>query len=324
MTNYGEESIIGSAAALSMEDIVYGQYREAGVFLHRGLTLKEFMSQCYGNMNDLGKGRQMPVHYGSRRLNFHSISSPLATQIPQATGAAYALKREGKQAVSMCYFGDGAASEGDFHAGLNMAATLECPVLFFCRNNGFAISTPTDEQYKGDGIAARGIGYGMATVRVDGNDIFAVYNATIKARDYAIETSRPVLIEAMTYRVSHHSTSDDSSAYRNKNEADEWVRKDNPIVRLRKFLQSKDWWSTELEQGWREQTRKELLNEFTLAEDVKKPPIRELFTDVYADVPPHLQSQYEEMQRIISTYPEFYPTSDYVNPKDYIDPQTLP
>lgn len=153
MTNYGEEaSHVGSAAALHPDDVVFGQYREAGVLLHRGYTLDEFMNQCYGNKLDEGKGRQMPVHYGSVKLNFQTISSPLGTQIPQAVGAAYALKRAKKNNIAICYFGDGAASEGDCHAAMNMAATTEAPVIFFCRNNGYAISTPTSEQYRGDGI----------------------------------------------------------------------------------------------------------------------------------------------------------------------------
>ena len=199
MTNYGEEAThIGSAAALETDDVVYGQYREAGVLVWRGFSLKEFMSQCYGNVDDLGKGRQMPIHYGSSKINFVTISSPLGTQIPQAVGTAYALKGRGR--VVMCYFGEGAASEGDAHAALNFAATLECPVIFFCRNNGYAISTPIKDQYRGDGIAARGPGYGINTLRVDGNDVFAVYNGTKMAKKFALKENKPVLIEALTYR----------------------------------------------------------------------------------------------------------------------------
>ncbi|KAJ8957254.1 hypothetical protein NQ318_007818 [Aromia moschata] len=163
MTNYGEEaSHIGSAAALNNEDVVYGQYREVGVLLWRGFTLQQFVDQCYGNKDDTsGKGKQMPVHYGSKKLNFVTISSPLGTQMPQAVGSAYALRNTNR--VVICYFGDGAASEGDAHAAFNFAATLECPVILFCRNNGYAISTPVEEQYKGDGIAARGPSYGIHT-----------------------------------------------------------------------------------------------------------------------------------------------------------------
>ena len=201
MTSYGEEAAnCGSAFALTNEDVVYAQYREQGVLLARGFTLEEFMNQCFSNAKDYGKGRQMPVHYGSKKLNFHTISSPLGTQIPQAAGAAYALKLAKKQAVCIAYFGDGAASEGDFHAALNMASTRDCPAIFFCRNNGFAISTSTKDQYRGDGIASRGLGYDIPTFRVDGNDFFSVYAVTKLAKEICLKEHRPVLIEAMTYR----------------------------------------------------------------------------------------------------------------------------
>lgn len=143
----GEEAThVGSAAALEPQDIVFAQYREQGILLWRGFTLQQCMDQCFSNISDLGKGRQMPIHYGSKALNYHTISSPLATQIPQAVGAAYACKLSLPSTVPICYFGEGAASEGDFHAALNFAATLEVPILFFCRNNGYAISTPTHDQ----------------------------------------------------------------------------------------------------------------------------------------------------------------------------------
>jgi len=131
-------------------------------------------------------------------------------------------KLQGKQACAVCYFGDGAASEGDFHGALNFAATLSCPVIFFCRNNGYAISTPISEQYKGDGIAVRGVSYNIHTVRCDGNDMWAVYDAMSAARDIAVENQLPVLVEAMTYRGGHHSTSDDSSRYRGDGEISSW------------------------------------------------------------------------------------------------------
>lgn len=132
MTNYGEEGThFGSAAALNHDDLVFGQYREAGVLMYRGFTLHQFMSQCYGNVDDLGKGRQMPVHYGSTDLNFVTISSTLATQMPQAVGAAYHLKRTKSGRAVICYFGEGASSEGDAHAALNFSATLDCPIIFF-------------------------------------------------------------------------------------------------------------------------------------------------------------------------------------------------
>ncbi|KAI8866568.1 hypothetical protein GQ42DRAFT_181237 [Ramicandelaber brevisporus] len=306
MTSYGEEAIVGSAAALKPNDVVFGQYREAGVLMYRGFTLDEFMDQCYSNDKDHGKGRQMPVHYTSEKLHFQTISSPLGTQIPQAAGAAYALKRDGDGRVVICYFGEGAASEGDFHAGLNMAATLECPVIYFCRNNGYAISTPAVEQYKGDGIASRGIGYGIDTIRVDGNDIWAVYNAVSKARDIAVSTNKPVLVEAMTYRVGHHSTSDDSSAYRSKQEVDEWKTRDNPVTRMRHYLEKKGWWDEAKDKDFRVIRRKEILTSFAAAEKRKKPSIAEMFSDVYEEIPKHLQEQQKEVEELIAKYPEYY------------------
>jgi 2-oxoisovalerate dehydrogenase E1 component alpha subunit len=241
MPNIGEEAThIGSVSALNPDDVVFGQYREAGVILYRGFPLQQIAHQCFSNALDLGKGRQMPVHYGSKELHFQTISSPLATQIPQASGAAYALKREGKGRVVICYFGEGAASEGDFHPALNMAATLKCPVIFFCRNNGYAISTPTSEQYAGDGIASRGAGYGMPTIRVDGNDLLAVHDAVAEARKIAAQ-NQPVLIEAMTYRGGHHSTSDDSTRYRSIEEIQYWTENDNPITRTRLLMEHQGW-----------------------------------------------------------------------------------
>lgn len=169
MTSFGEEgNHVGSAAALEPQDLIYGQYREAGVLLWRGYTMQNFMNQCYGNAEDLGKGRQMPMHFGTKDLNFVTISSPLTTQLPQAVGSAYAFKQQkNNDKICVVYFGDGAASEGDAHAAFNFAATLKCPIIFFCRNNGYAISTPTSEQYGGDGIAGKGPAYGLHTIRWD-------------------------------------------------------------------------------------------------------------------------------------------------------------
>ncbi|XP_014117914.1 PREDICTED: 2-oxoisovalerate dehydrogenase subunit alpha, mitochondrial [Pseudopodoces humilis] len=312
MTNYGEEGThVGSAAALDASDLVFGQYREAGVLLYRGYPLELFMAQCYGNASDPGKGRQMPVHYGCPERHFVTISSPLATQIPQAVGAAYAIKRADASRAVVCYFGEGAASEGDAHAGFNFAATLECPIVFFCRNNGYAISTPTSEQYRGDGIAARGPGYGLLSIRVDGNDVFAVYNATREARRRAVAENQPFLIEAMTYRIGHHSTSDDSSAYRSVDEVNYWDKQDHPISRLRHYMARRGWWDEEEEKAWRKSSRKMVLEAFEQAEREPKPPPHLLFSDVYREMPPRLRRQREELQRHLETYGEHYPLQNF-------------
>ncbi|PTU24047.1 hypothetical protein P175DRAFT_0497163 [Aspergillus ochraceoroseus IBT 24754] len=319
MVSAGEEGIsVGSAAALTPDDVVFAQYRETGVFQQRGFTLKNFMNQLFSNRHDSGRGRNMPVHYGCNYPRTHTISSPLATQIPQASGAAYALKLQALQnpdtppRIVACYFGEGAASEGDFHAGLNIAATRSAPVVFICRNNGFAISTPTLEQYRGDGIASRGVGYGIDTIRVDGNDIFAVYEAMQEAREIALsDGGRPVLIEAMSYRVSHHSTSDDSFAYRARVEVEDWKRRDNPIIRLRKWLENEGLWNEDMERETREQLRKEVLKEFGDAEREKKPRIRSAFEDVYEELTEETQAQMKELKRMLQTYPDEYDLREY-------------
>lgn len=307
MTSFGEGAThIGTASAMKEQDVVYGQYREAGVLLWRGFSLENFMNQNFGTEDDLGKGRQMPVHYGSKELNFHTISSPLGTQIPQAAGAGYALKLQKKDAACFCYFGDGAASEGDFHAALNFAAVLQTPTVFFCRNNGYAISTPVKDQYAGDGIAARGPGYGVKTMRIDGNDIWAVSKATARAREMAVRNNEPVLIEAMTYRIGHHSTSDDSTRYRTKEEIEWWIQHDDPIKRLRIFLKDRGLWDEEDDKLFQDEARQAVLKHLRAAEKKKKPPVREMFTDTYFEVPKHLREQEAAMHAHIQRHKEHY------------------
>eukprot|EP00003_Mantamonas_plastica_P022326 TRINITY_DN3768_c0_g2_i1.p1 TRINITY_DN3768_c0_g2~~TRINITY_DN3768_c0_g2_i1.p1 ORF type:complete len:442 (+),score=121.75 TRINITY_DN3768_c0_g2_i1:157-1482(+) len=311
MTAFGEEAThMGSAAALTLDDVIYGQYREAGVLMYRGFTLENFMDQCFGSKDDPGKGRQMPVHYGSKELNFQTISSPLATQLPQAAGLGYALRLEDTDAACVCYFGEGAASEGDFHAALNFASTVGSRTIFFCRNNGYAISTPSTEQYRGDGIASRGFGYGMHTIRVDGNDVFAVYNATKEARRLAVEENKPTLIECMTYRGGHHSTSDDASRYRSKSEVDYWITDGSPITRLGRYLNNKGWWSQEQDEELRAALRKEVLSTMEKVESKLQPPLSSLFVDVYDNVPKHLKEQQQSMLEHIAKYPDYYHTTN--------------
>ncbi|RBW48482.1 thiamine pyrophosphate-dependent dehydrogenase E1 component subunit alpha [Marinobacter sp. F3R11] len=305
----GEEaSIIGSAAALDDADMIMAQYREQGALAYRGFTIDEFMNQLFGNELDYGKGRQMPVHYGSSKLNYMTISSPLATQIPQATGYAYGQKMAGDGHCTVAYFGEGAASEGDFHAALNMATVHRVPVIFICRNNGYAISTPATEQFAADGVAPRAYGYKMDVIRVDGNDTLAVYQATEAARKLAVEENRPVLIEAMTYRLAAHSSSDDPSGYRSKDEEAVWREKD-PILRMYNWLIRQKWWSESEEKELQERLRREVLETMKRAQKRPPPPLDTLITDVYDEVPPALNAQFETLKAHIRKYPDEYPKS---------------
>ncbi|MBE0368276.1 thiamine pyrophosphate-dependent dehydrogenase E1 component subunit alpha [Pseudoalteromonas sp. MMG013] len=316
----GEEAAItASAAALKPEDMIMAQYREQAALAYRGFTLEQFMNQLFSNEKDLGKGRQMPVHYGSNELHYLTISSPLGTQIPQATGYAYGQKlkhidpKTGELSseidnLTICYFGEGAASEGDFHAGLNMAAVHEAPVLFFARNNGYAISTPADEQFKGDGIASRGVGYGIKTIRVDGGDALAVFAATQAARKMAVENGEPILIESIAYRLGAHSTSDDPSGYRSKEEEAEF--KDScPIERYKKWLLKQGWLNEQEDEAEKDKIREDILAALKVAEKIQKPALEELVSDVYDQPIPALQKQYEELKEHIKQHPEAYPVT---------------
>jgi 2-oxoisovalerate dehydrogenase E1 component alpha subunit len=187
-----------------------------------------------------------------------------------------------------------------------MAAVLECPCIFLCRNNGYAISTPADEQFKGDGIASRGIGYGVHTIRVDGNDALAMYVASKEARIYALKHNCPVLIEAMTYRLAAHSTSDDPSGYRSRDEEALWREKD-PIMRMHRYLQHVGWLDEKALDGFITQTRSDLLAAVKFAEKQAIAPLAEIVTDVYAQVEPHLQDQLDALQMHVNKYPEAYP-----------------
>ncbi|WLQ16055.1 thiamine pyrophosphate-dependent dehydrogenase E1 component subunit alpha [Hahella aquimaris] len=305
----GEEgTVVGFAAALDDRDMIMAQYREQGALAYRGFSVEEFMNQLFGNELDYGKGRQMPIHYGSAKLNYMTISSPLATQIPQAAGYAYGQKLEGKGLCTVTVFGEGAASEGDFHAALNMASVHKVPVIFLCRNNGYAISTPSSEQFAADGIAPRALGYSMRAIRVDGNDVLAVYLATQAARKIAVEENEPVLIEAMTYRLAAHSSSDDPSGYRSKKEEDVWRAKD-PIARMRNWMIKKKWWTEEEEKQLQDSMRQEVLDAMKSAEKRPPPPVESLVTDVYDEVTPQLHEQLEKLKMHVRKYPDAYPKS---------------
>lgn len=296
MSSLGEEACsVASAAALEPQDWMYPQYREAGIMFWRGFTIQQYVHQMFGDALDLGLGRQMPNHFGSRALNVVTVSSPIGTKIPHAAGAAYAMKIQGEKAVAICYFGEGATSEGDFHAGLNFAAVRKAPAIFFCRNNGYAISTPCSRQFSSEGIAPKGEGYGMMTLRVDGNDFFAVHEGVRKARDHCLEGKGPVLIEAMTYRMGAHSTSDDPSLYRSDEEVKQWEKK-CPVIRLGKYLRSKGLWDDEKEKEIIVKTTEEITQAINTAKNTPKPPLKTLFENVYFEMPQTLKEQFEEVK----------------------------
>lgn len=301
MSARGEEACsVVSAAALDIEDWLYPQYRESGIIFWRGFTSLQYIHHMFGNEKDIILGRQMPNHFGSRDLNIVHVSSPIATKIPHVAGCAYAMKVQKENKVAVAFFGEGATSEGDFHAGLNFAAVRKAPAIFFCRNNGYAISTPYWRQFASDGVAPKGIGYGMTTFKIDGNDVFAIHETVAKARQLCLEGKGPVLIEAMTYRLGAHSTSDDPSIYRKDDEVKCWEVK-CPILRLRKYLESKKLWDSQKEESFIATISNEITEAINQAKETAKPKLKSLFDHVYFEMTPALKEQYEEAK---SFFPE--------------------
>lgn len=295
LSSFGEEACaVGSAAALEMCDWMYPQYREAGVMFWRGFSIQAFMDHMFGNVNDLTLGRQMPNHFGSRELNVVTVSSPIATKIPHAAGSAYAMKLLKQKSCTIAYFGEGATSEGDFHAGLNFAAVRKTPTIFFCRNNGYAISTPSFRQYACESIASKGVGYGIEAAMIDGNDFFAVYLATHEARKHTLEGEGPKLIEAITYRMGAHSTSDDPSAYRKAESTESWVDK-CPLLRLRRYLEKKGIWDADQERAHIESVKLEIDIAIKKAKDTAQVPHERMIEHVFHDIPKRLQEEFDDL-----------------------------
>jgi pyruvate dehydrogenase E1 component alpha subunit len=294
----GEEAtIVGSAYAMRKKDWIFPCYREFGAALWRGMPLQSYMDNMFGNANDPAKGRQMPDHYTWRKDNFGSVSSPIGTQITQAVGFSWAAKMKKDELAVLVYFGDGATSSSEFHNGMNFAGVFKTPTIFFCRNNGWAISVPTDRQTASDNIAQKGIAYGVKALRCDGNDMFAVIACTRKAVELCAQGEGPVLIEAMTYRLSGHSTSDDPKAYRKDVEVDNW-RKRDPLPRLRRYLDSKSLWDDDQQSAWEQAIDQEIATAVEQAEHADKPGIDSLFEDVFEKLPWHLVEQREQLRAL--------------------------
>ena len=290
----GEEACqVGSALALNPEDWVFPAYREPGCALTRGLDLKLLIAQCYGNALDESKGRQMPNHFGWRSINYVSASSPVGTQIPHAVGAAWAAKIRGDRVVTLAYFGDGATSEGDFHVSMNFAGVFKTPTIFFCKNNQWAISLPIAKQTAVPTLAQKAQAYGFEGVRVDGNDVLAVYTATKAAADKARAGGGPTMIEALTYRMGPHSSSDDPNRYRSKEEVAEWQRRD-PIERMRTYLEVKGLLSKDDDEALHKELEDLIAKTITEVERAPPPPLESLFADVYGEMPLNLKEEMEE------------------------------
>lgn len=234
-----EAAQVGSAYALRPgEDWVLPYYRDLGVVLTLGMTARDVLLDAFARADAPSSGgRQMPAHYSSRRLNIASVSSPVATQIPQATGVALAAKLKGEKTVAVTYFGEGAASKGDFHEALSFAAIHKLPTIFFCENNGWAISVPAAKQMPVAHVVDRAQAYNMPGVLVDGTDVLKVYDATRQAVARARAGEGPTLIEARLFRLTAHTSDDDERRYRSDEERAE-ARQHDPLPRYERALRA--------------------------------------------------------------------------------------
>ena len=297
----GEEAIACAfQQALEKGDMNFPTYRQQGLLLSSGYPILDMMNQVYSNSEDPLRGRQLPIMYSSKEYGFFSISGNLATQFIQAVGWAMASAIKGDTKIAAGWIGDGSTAESDFHSAMVFASTYKAPVVLNIVNNQWAISTFQGIARGGAAtFAARGHGFGIPALRVDGNDFLAVYAVSKWAIERARKGHGPTLIEHVTYRAGAHSTSDDPSVYRPRKESEEWPLGD-PIERLKTYLIKKGAWSEERHaQAEAEieahivQLQKEAEKNGTLASG-EKPSSREMFEDVFKDTPPHLRKQRQE------------------------------
>jgi len=297
----GEEAIaIPAQTALDREDMHFPTYRQQGLLIARGYPLVEMMNQIYSNRGDKLKGRQLPIMYSDKAFGFFSISGNLGTQFPQAVGWAMGAAIKGDSRIAMGWIGDGATAEGDFHSALTFAAVYNVPVILAVVNNQWAISSFSGiAGAERATFAQRAVGYGIASLRVDGNDALAVYAAVKWASERARANNGPTVIEFFTYRAEGHSTSDDPSGYRPTNEAKAWPLGD-PIERLKAHLVALGEWDEERHAAMSAECDAEVRAAQKESEKVGilpqqgKDDIGSMFDDVYADVPWHLAEQREE------------------------------
>ena len=302
MKSTGEEAVaVAAAYALDRDDMCFPSYRQQGILIARGWSIVDMMNQIYSNRADRLKGRQLPIMYSVREASFFTISGNLATQYPQAVGWAMASASKGDTRIATVWCGEGSSAEGDFHSALTFATVYNAPVIFNVVNNQWAISSFSG--FAGGErttFAARAVGYGIAGLRVDGNDPLAVYAATQWAADRARTNNGPTLIEHFTYRSEGHSTSDDPSAYRAADEATAWPFGD-PIARLKQHLEMLGEWDDERHQAQAREleelvktTQKQSEKLGVLGHGMHQ-PFETMFQDVFEEMPWHLKEQCDQM-----------------------------
>jgi len=293
-TSGQEASQVGSALPLTAKDWLYGDHRSQGSMLIKGLKPSEWFAHVLGRQLDPTQGRLMPHGSGRRDLHIVPPSSTVGNQITEAVGTAMAQKIKKDGGMTICYFGDGATSEGDFHVGMNFAAVYGSPIIFFCQNNQYAISVRLEEQTHTKTIAEKAKAYGMEGYFVDGNDVLAVYAVSKLCADKA-RNGEPTLIEAYTYRYGPHSSADDDTRYRPKGELEMWRTQRDPVNRMRAFLDGRKLWNQEKEQKLQTEVKEEVAAALHEAEQSPQPDPITVLDYVYERRTPHLDREREEL-----------------------------
>ena len=306
-TSTGQEAAtIGAASGLDVRDWLWSGLREGGAALMRGMPLEEYVAQMFCNANDTAKGRQMCNHFQHEGSHYPSWSSVIGTQIPHAVGAAFAGRARGTDEVHGVFFGDGATSANGFHSGLNFAGVWKVPVVFFCVDNGWAISVPAAKQSAAASLADKATAYGVPGMEVDGNDVLACHQASRDAVERARLGQGPTLLVLRTYRMLGHSSSDDPTRYRDEAEVSSWAARD-PLERFERYLID----GGHLAVGERAQLENELFEQIdrTVTAQEAAPPmaLKTLVEDVYSQVPPHLKRQYNRFHDIAQRLGEARP-----------------
>ena len=277
----GQEMIqIAIAMMADKDDLIFAYYRDLALYIQRGVPLSLIFDQMLGNSNDLQKGRQMPDHFSFKEFNFSSVQSPVGSHLPLTVGAAYSRRYTKKNGIVITTFGDGATSTSDFHAALHMASVFTLPVLFICENNGWAISVPTSKQTKAD-IYKKGAAYGIPGKRVDGNDLIASLAGLQEAFDYVRSGKGPYLVEALTYRMGPHSTSDDPKKYRVDEITD--GSENDPIRRLENLMLKMGVIDSSFIQSTKASAKEEVDKMLEERMSIPPPESSSIFDDVYEE-----------------------------------------
>jgi pyruvate dehydrogenase E1 component alpha subunit/2-oxoisovalerate dehydrogenase E1 component alpha subunit len=292
-----EAGAIGAAAALEPRDWLVPGLREAGAGVFRGMSLDSYVAQIFGNAADVTRGRQMPCHPSDRATHYVNMSSCVANQIPHAVGIAMAMQRQGDGAVCAGFFGDGAASEPDFHVSLTFAGVQGCPAVLICQNNQWAISTPGARQTAAPTIAVKALGYGVPPYRADGNDVFAVYQVVRRAVERARRGEGPSLIELVTYRVSAHTSSDDPTRYRDEAVTRIWREVRDPLIRARRVLTARGWLDPAADDALAAEIEEEVRALIHKHQAIPPPPLRSAIEDVFETTTWRLEEELAELER---------------------------